>query len=262
MLSLDNVVEIIRANLRWAIVVNASLAIAGYVVGGVRVSGVIAATGYGIVIYSFAGYSAFSILFFFLLILALASKMGSARNKELGVSEERDEGRGAATMIGKCTPAAALAVAMGLAGGLSAHGARVEVSELVKWLALAYAGALASALADTCASDLGPLYGDRPIILTTLQPVAHGTPGGVSAAGTTLGLAAAILLGLLATAVGVVREKAILYLLFSSLCASVLDSYMRARWPGSDFFRKQLTNITVTTAGAVIAVLLGLALGY
>ncbi|GAB4339525.1 MAG: TIGR00297 family protein [Candidatus Abyssubacteria bacterium] len=252
----------LRANVLWAVAVNAALAVAGYFVGGVRGSGVIAATVYGIVIYSFAGYSVFSILFFFLLILALATKMGTVHKKRLGISEDSDEGRGAPSVIGKCTTAAVVAVVIGLAGGMSAHGVDIQASELARWLALAYAGAMASALADTCASELGPLYGDRPIILTTLQPVTHGTPGGVSAAGTTLGLAAAILLGLLATAAGVVREKAILYLLISSLCASVLDSYMRARWPGAGFFRKQLTNITVTTAGAVIAVLLAMALGY
>ena len=58
---------------------------------------------------------------------------------------------------------------------------------------LAYVAAVATAAADTCASEVGKAYGRRTVALTTLRPVPPGTEGGVSLEGTLGGLAGAAL---------------------------------------------------------------------
>lgn len=62
------------------------------------------------------------------------------------------------------------------------------------WLGGA-AGALASANADTWATELGRRYGGRPRSIVTGQPLLPGTSGGVTPIGTTAALTGAALIG-------------------------------------------------------------------
>jgi uncharacterized protein (TIGR00297 family) len=58
-----------------------------------------------------------------------------------------------------------------------------------------YLGALATAGADTWATELGLLAGSRPRLLTTLRPVQPGTSGGVTLQGTLAAVAGAATVG-------------------------------------------------------------------
>ncbi len=261
MFSIYNAIDLLRINLMWALVINISIAGLAYALGFVRGSGVAAGIIYGVAIYCFGGYPAFIVLLFFFLAGSLVSKLGMAHKVRVGAAEAQLGARGAASVVGKCTLGAILALFIGMAGGLGVYHGRVEPMGLAAWLSLAYVGSFAAALADTCASELGPVYGDTPILLTTLVAVQHGTPGGVSAAGTILGVAGAMLLGLLATILGLVDERAILYLVISSFCASAVESYLRARWPRSSFPAKQMSNIADTLVGATVAMFLAVIFG-
>jgi uncharacterized protein (TIGR00297 family) len=172
------------------------------------------------------------------------------------------QGRGAGSVAGKCTVGVFLAVLISMSGGPVSQAGRHEIDGMTLWLALAYAGAFAAALADTCASELGPLHGKKAILLWTVEPVPHGTPGAVSTTGTIFGVMGAIMVGLLAVMLGLVREKAIIYLMLSSFIASGMESFLRSRWPDENFLAKQSPNIVVTLTGALGAVVLALALGY
>jgi uncharacterized protein (TIGR00297 family) len=261
MFSIYNALDLLRINLLWALVINISLAGLAYAVRFVRGSGVAAGIIFGVVIYCFGGYPAFIVLMFFFFAGTVVSKLGMTHKVRSGGAETRRRANGAASVFGKCTLGAMLAVLIGMAGGLGAYGGRVEPAGLTTWLSLAYVGSLAAALADTCASELGPVYGDTPLLLTTLESVSHGTPGAVSVAGTILGVAGAMLLGLLSTMLGLVDEKAILYLVISSFCASVFESYLLAQWPHGGFPVKQMSNVADTFVGAAVAVLLAVIFG-
>jgi uncharacterized protein (TIGR00297 family) len=73
------------------------------------------------------------------------------------------------------------------------HAIRPELA----WPWIAFSGILAAVNADTWATELGVLSPTRPRLITTLQPVEHGTSGGISLAGTLASLAGALLVGLL-----------------------------------------------------------------
>jgi len=261
MFSLDNAIEALRTNFLWALAVNIPIAAVSYGLKAVRGSGLVVGLVYGMVIYSFAGLPTFLILLSFFLAGSIASRVRSISGKGKGAGEDK-EGRGAGSVVGKCTLGAVLAVLIGASGGGVSGGISREPGGVSLWLALGYVGAFAAALADTFASELGPLHAGKAIVLTTAKAVPHGTPGAVSHGGTFFGVVGALLMALLAVMLGVVRDKAIMFIIISSLAAIIMESYLRARWPGGRFFTKQAPNFFVTLMGAVGSVLLALAFGY
>lgn len=67
------------------------------------------------------------------------------------------------------------------------------------WVALG-AGALAASAADTWATEIGTLYGGEPRSILTGRPLAPGTSGGISLAGTVASVAGALFVALVAVA--------------------------------------------------------------
>lgn len=97
----------------------------------------------------------------------------------------------------------------------------------VTWAA--YAAALATVNADTWATELGVLSQRPPRLITTGEKVARGTSGGISWLGTGVGLAAALLIGVLAwllvrpSSIGLLGIVAV-----AGLVGSLIDSYLGA----------------------------------
>jgi uncharacterized protein (TIGR00297 family) len=264
MFSAANALEVFRANIGWALAVNLPIAIAAYALGAVRGSGLVAGILFGVMIYSFGGYPAFLILLLFFVLGSVMSKVGRTRKKGEAKQRSDEDARGAGSVIGKCSLGVLLAALIAMCGGVGNLEREQRIIRILLELAfkLAYAGAFAAALADTFASELGPLFGKNAIVLTTMKPVPHGTPGGVSIPGTLFGILGALVVGLLAFALGLVRWKGILFVGASSLGASILESYLRASWPGETNLAKQIPNFFVTLTGAGGSILMAAVFGY
>ena len=256
MFSFENLLSAIRANFLWAIGLNVPVAVVSYAAGVVRGSGLVAGLVYGLVICFFGGYQAFLILLFFFLAGSIATKVGVARKTATGAAEESQEARGAGSVVGKCTVGAVLAVFIGASGGLNTAG-----NSLPAILHVGYAGAFAAALADTLASEFGPLFGRNAILLKSFRPVPHGAPGAVSIGGTAFGLVGALLVGALAMALGMIRGGEIAYLVIASLIAIMSESILRAFYPGQSLLQKQIPNGILTLIGGLCAILFAVAPG-
>ena len=89
-------------------------------------------------------------------------------------------------------------LANGLVFALAALAARN--GNATTWQAVG-AGAIAAAIADTWATEIGTVAGGTPRHLLTLSPVPAGTSGGVTIAGTTAALAGALLAAAIVMAV-------------------------------------------------------------
>lgn len=244
----ENLLIAVRANLLWAICVNVPIAVISYAAGVVRGSGLVAGLAYGLVIYTFGGYQAFLILLFFFLAGSIASKVGTARKHGAGVAEERTGARGAGSVLGKCTVGAIIAVLIGASGRSSP-----AKDVLLGIWKLGYLGAFAAALADTLASELGPLFGEKAFLLKSFRFVPHGTPGAVSMGGTACGLIGAVLAGALATALGMFSIEVVVVLVISSLIAIMFESFLRGFCSGQSMLQKQLPNALLTLVGALSA---------
>jgi uncharacterized protein (TIGR00297 family) len=174
-----------------------------------------------------------------------ATRLGRARKAALGLAEAK-RGRVTSQIVANLGVVSAVALLHGLSAGAVP----------------ACLAVLAEATADTVSSELGPLFRGRTLLVTTLQPVAPGTDGGVSLIGTACGIAGAAIV----VAVGVMTmHLAWLYvvvafpaavggLLIDSLLGATLE---RRGWIGNDMVNFLSTAVTAGVALPVGMWLLG-----
>jgi uncharacterized protein (TIGR00297 family) len=172
----------------WAwIIVNTVLAIIGYVLRSVDVSGALAGWILGCVIILGGGPPLYVALLAFFIIGTLATKLGYARKAGAGLAQERGGRRGAENGIANVGVAAICAIAC--------------------WRGLGFVplfmgiAALATAAADTTASEIGQLIGRRAFLPLTFRRVERGTEGAISVEGTLAGIIAGCIVAIAGTAV-------------------------------------------------------------
>lgn len=157
------------------------------------------AAAFGIVIVLLAGYPFLGLLVLFVGLSALATRFRFEEKRRRGVQEGSSGERGISNVVAHIVIPTALAI------GSVFHVPRGST------VAVLYASALAFGVSDTLASEFGVLSGKARGILSG-RPVEPGTNGGVSAIGTTFGLAGSALTAVVALP---------LFLLFSAPVGSV-----------------------------------------
>ncbi|MHB0969532.1 MAG: DUF92 domain-containing protein [Thermoanaerobaculia bacterium] len=170
----------------WWLALNAVLATAGYLLRTVDLSGYVGGFLIGAVILIFGGWQLYVILLLFFAIGTGATKLGFRAKAAVGLAQEKEGRRGVAHAFSNTGVAAMLALLM--------HATRFDPALL--WLAAA--GALATAAADTTASEVGQLIGRRAFLPLTFRRVAPGTEGAISIEGTLAGAVAAVAVALVA----------------------------------------------------------------
>ncbi len=119
----------------------------------------------------------------------------------------------------------------GIASLCAALSSTTDSEALQQTLQAGFAGALATATADTWATELGVLSSRKPRRLTTGRPVAPGTSGGITPLGSAASALGALTLGLvLWVTQGLRKSRAILPMisLLSGLAGSLCDSLLGA----------------------------------
>lgn len=169
------------------ILVNTVLALIGFALKSVNVSGMVAGWILGCVVVIGGGPPMYVALLAFFILGTLATKLGYARKARAGLAQEGGGRRGAAHAFANVGVAAICAIACGRGLGL-----------VPLFMGIA---ALATAAADTTASEIGQLFGKRAFLPLTLRRVEPGTEGAISLEGTLAGLIAASIVAVAATAV-------------------------------------------------------------
>jgi uncharacterized protein (TIGR00297 family) len=197
------------------------------------------------------GYGWFAVLIAFFALGALATKFRYESKLDRGVAEARGGARGTGNVLGNS--AAALAALL-----LYAAGGHLPVSESV--FAYAFAGSVATALADTLSSEVGGLY-DNVRLVTTLQRVPPGTDGGITWQGELAGLAgAAIIAALAASLPGIpVTPVGALPVVAAGFAGMTADSLLGAAIEGG-YVGNQTVNFLATLTGGVAGGFLALLL--
>ncbi len=113
--------------------------------------------------------------------------------------------------------------------------------------------ALAQATADTVSSELGHALARPTFLLTTLRRVSPGTDGGISLAGTSLGLLAAAAIPALALALGAVDAPTALLLTLAATAGLLFDSLLGATLEGRGWIGNDLVNLLSTLFAALLA---------
>jgi uncharacterized protein (TIGR00297 family) len=175
-----------------ALVVNGAIALIMGFLGVVTVSGAVAGGAVGAIVLAFGGWPHYAVLWGFFLLGTLATRLGFGKKQERGTEQEGRGRRGVRHVVANCGIAALLCILSYVVLGRDPR------------LSLAYVAAFSAALADTLGTEVGSLYGRRPISLLSLRPVAPGSRGAVSLSGVAAGLIGASAVGLLAAIVGLI----------------------------------------------------------
>jgi uncharacterized protein (TIGR00297 family) len=195
------------------LVVNTILAIAGYVAKSVDVSGAVGGWILGTIIILFGGWQLYVVLLAFFVIGTATTKLGYRRKARLGLAQEKGGRRGFSHAFSNVGMAAMLA----LVASMSNDGVRF-------WLAAA--AALATATADTTASEVGQWIGRRTFLPLTLRRVPVGTEGAISIEGTLAGIVAGFFVAVIASLAkfGSLQWRVIGIVTFCAFAGSYLES--------------------------------------
>ena len=118
--------------------------------------------------------------------------------------------------------------------------------------------AIAVALADTLGSELGPVVGGsgafgRTVSIRDLSIVAPGTDGGISLLGTIAGAGGALLIAVVASALGAIAVDAIMVVIVAGVVGSAVDSLLGATLEARGMLENEGVNLVATASGAMLA---------
>lgn len=226
--------------LAWAVGVNALLAGLAYAIRGVDRSGMVTGFLLGTLVWASLGAWGWLLLFAFFVIGTACTKLGYQRKAAAKLAQEKGGRRGMRHALANGGVAAAAA----LFAGVTAY---PEV------FALAAAGALATAAADTAGSEIGQLWGRRTFLITTLRPVPRGTDGAVSVEGTLAGVLASVVIGVIGAAGGLYPWAGVAVVVVAAFLGSVLESVVGATLERRGLLDNEAVNFLNTLIGALIA---------
>lgn len=120
-----------------------------------------------------------------------------------------------------------------------------------------FIGAIATATADTLASEIGVLD-QHPRLITTFQKVDPGTNGAVSVLGTATGIAGAAVIGIVAFLLGIMTNPllAISVSIVSGTVGCFMDSILGALFENRKLLTNEHVNLIATIVGAIVGILL------
>ena len=226
-----------------ACLANAGVALGGYVLGTLTVSGAVCGALVGIVIVLTVGWAGWGLLFATFAMAVVTSRVGLRRKIRLGIAEARGGRRGGGNAVANTGIAAAAAV---LAAVSYAPGPAL----------IGFVAALAAGGSDTMASEVGKAWGGRTVLFPVLRRVPPGTPGAVSLAGTAAGLVGAGVLGIIGAATGLVAWGSLFPIIAGATLGAFAESAMAATLEARGVLNNDVLNFLNTAIAAAAAVLI------
>ena len=120
-----------------------------------------------------------------------------------------------------------------------------------------FIGAIATATADTLASEIGVLD-PHPRLITTLQKVDPGTNGAVSPLGAAVAIVGAAIIGIAAFFLGIVSNplSVIVVSVISGTVGCFMDSILGALFENRGYITNEHVNLLATIVGAIVGIIL------
>ncbi|HXV74888.1 MAG TPA: DUF92 domain-containing protein [Candidatus Polarisedimenticolaceae bacterium] len=209
----------------------------------VTVGGAIAGLGLAAILLAALGWGSLTIFALVVVIAAIATRLGRARKEGAGLAEGSAGRRGAAQALANTSAAAIFAIL-----------AAVTPSDPVFRIALT--ASLATALADTVATEIGQAYARRAWALVPPKPVPLGTPGAVSSVGTLAAAAAAATIAATGVVCDMTPLAASAAVAAGAWLAAMAESLVGGLWRSARPADHGLLNFANTLCGAGAAVAL------
>lgn len=192
----------------------------------------------GIVIIFSAGVNWLLLIVLFLIMCLLATRFSKKYKRSLGEFEGRRTSKNVISNgVVACFMAAFGGYYISFVGG--------------------FIGAIATATADTLASEIGVLD-KHPRLITTFQIVDPGTNGGVSTLGTVTGMIGAAVIGIASFYLGIMPDPvpAILISVISGTVGCFMDSILGALFENRGLITNEHVNLFATIVGALVGIAL------
>jgi uncharacterized protein (TIGR00297 family) len=195
----------------------------------------------GIIVWGTLGWQGYLVVVFYFLVGSGFTFVGMEQKEAEGIAEERSGMRGAGNVWSSALTATICAIATLFC-----------VSPLKELFVLGYVASFCTKLSDTTASEVGKAYGKTTYLITTLKPVPRGTEGAVSLEGTLAGIAASIVLAVIAWGIGLISSLGIIWCAIAALIATTIESLIGATLePRFTWLTNDLVNFINTVIGAI-----------
>jgi uncharacterized protein (TIGR00297 family) len=224
-----------------ALIVNVLLAGVAYQMEALDRSGWIAASVIGSVVLGFLGWRGYLLLLLFFLLGSLATQVGYRHKASRGVAQSSLGRRSAWNVLANGSVAAVCALFS-------------LITPFPEIFIVAFAGAIASATADTLESEIGQLRGGPTLLITRLEFVPVGTDGGVSAAGTMAGALGSLAVAACGGVLGLYTAGMVAVVALAGLVATLLESAVGASLERRGHVGNDAVNLFNTLSGALLAV--------
>ncbi|MGC9435702.1 MAG: DUF92 domain-containing protein [Methanomicrobiales archaeon] len=202
-------------------------------------SGLFAGAIIGVVLIVFAGVEWFFLMLFFFIIGSACTRYRFTFKTSIGVEESHGGVRGYFNVFANGLVAATGAVLFGITG----HPAAIAL----------FVGSIASATADTVASEIG-VTGGTPRLITTLRPVPEGTNGGVTVLGEVAGGIGACAIGGAAWLLTIADLHMAVIAAVAGFVGTNMDSLIGATLENRKVVGNSGTNLLSTLTGGLFAV--------
>jgi uncharacterized protein (TIGR00297 family) len=202
-------------------------------------SGLFSAALVGIILLVFANAYWFMIMLAFFVLGSAATKYKFEYKKKIGVEQGQSGARGYRNVFANGIVAAAAAVLFG-------------VFQQPVFIVM-YVGSVATAAADTLASEIG-VTGGVPYMITTLKKVPIGTNGGVTVTGELVSLFGGFAVSVVALLLNVITPEMAVICTLAGFVGTNLDSIVGATLENRGFLGNAGTNLLATIGGGLFAV--------
>jgi uncharacterized protein (TIGR00297 family) len=226
-----------------ALGINISFGLLAYYLKTVSNSGFIGGVVVGAIIYLCLGIGGFLILFTFFALGSWSSKHKYKWKASHGVAQENKGRRGVKHAVAKGGVGLIMAIMALL----------TDMPEVFK---IAFVAAFATAAFDTISSELGQIYGKRPILIITMKSVPVGTDGAISVEGTILGMLSAALIGAEAYVLHLISLSSIIVVMIAALIGTTVESVLGATIERRKWVSNEVVNFINISTGAGVAVLM------
>jgi uncharacterized protein (TIGR00297 family) len=207
-------------------------------------SGLFSAALVGIILLVFAapqGPQWFLIMLAFFILGSAATRYKFEYKRRIGVEQGKGGARGYRNVFANGIIAAASAVLFG-------------VFQQPLFVVM-YVGCVASAAADTLASEIG-VTGGIPRLITTLKRVPIGTNGGITITGETVALLGGFAVSVVAMLLHVVTPQMMVICTLAGFMGTNIDSVIGATLENKGLLGNAGTNLLATLGGGIFAVVL------
>jgi uncharacterized protein (TIGR00297 family) len=192
----------------------------------------------------FAGLSWFILLLAFYLLGGAFTRYGYAHKHRLGIAQSHGGVRGYKNVYSNSLAPLVLAICYGI------YSSDVFI--------YAFIASVATANGDTLASEIGETSRSKPIMITTFRQTEPGVDGGVTPLGEAASLAGALIIGLLATGMGMASAFGIVVAAIGGFLGTNFDSLLGATLQSRGILSNNGVNLAATAFGALV----GAALWY